>query len=178
MGGSLLADEVMTISKIKPLKHFVETGTYKAESATLASYVFEHVHTIEIHEGLYKDNIEKSRDMGITNIHFYHGDSEVILPDIMEEVASEGAVFFLDAHMSGPDSGWNGVKHVPLIPELETILEYKPVGSVFVFDDVRLWGIYSWTEITFDNILKLMKKYGQVVERHYVKNDRFYVVTE
>ena len=178
MGGSLLADEVMTISKLKPVKHFVETGTYKAESSILASYVFEDVHTIEIHEGLYNENLQKMSDLGIQNIYSYKGDSTDLLPEIMEKVRSEGSVFFLDAHMSGADSGWNGVKHVPLIPELETILAHRPVGSIYIFDDVRLWGIYSWTEVTVENILQLMKDRGQEVERQFIQNDRLIVVTK
>ena len=117
MGGSLLPEEITKISKLKPLKHFVETGTYKAETAILASYVFDDVHTIEIHDGLYEENLKKAEKLGINNINFYHGDTVDHLPDIMEKVSVDGAVFFIDAHMSGPDSGWNGVKHITLIPE-------------------------------------------------------------
>ena len=59
----------------------------------------------------------------LSNIFFLLGDSLEKLPCIMPKVL-DGAVFFIDAHISGGDSGWNQKIRVPLIEELDIILSY------------------------------------------------------
>ena len=89
---------------------------------------------------------------------------------------SDGSVFFIDAHQSGPDTGNNG-KWVPLVEELDIILETKLGPSVFIFDDVRLWKkkCWDWAHITEKSILDQFKKKDVVVIKSYEKGDRFWV---
>ena len=182
MGGSLNQEEINDlkneVSPYSTITNFVETGTYKAETTILASKNFEKVFTIEIHEPLYTFSKKKCQDEGINNISFYLGDSLSELINIVPQVIN-GAVFFIDAHASGIDTSWNNYISVPLLEELDIILNYKIGPSVFIFDDVRLWKnmIFDWTHITNDIILNSFKKNNYQVYNSYEKNDRFFVFT-
>ena len=168
MGGSLTELEIIKIlSKyptVKP-KIFIETGTYKGETARIASRIFETVHTIEIKRELYEEAQRLNR--GITNINYYLGDSLKILPEISR---SETTFYFLDAHQSGIDTTNNGM-NVPLLEELKGINN----SSIIVIDDVRLFDAYwDWKGITPETILKVIKENCEVKD-YYIENDRMIV---
>ena len=165
MGGSMTEDEILDIkskgSLYRDIQYFVETGTYKAATTIVASSHFEKVFTIEICEPLYRSAKQMCQDdLAIPNIQFILGDTLAKLPEVMEEVSGSGCVYFIDAHISGSDSGWNENTRVPLFEELDIILQYRIPPSVFIFDDVRLWKTikaWDWVHITDELILSKFK---------------------
>lgn len=176
MGGSLTDEELAEI-KAHNVKYFVESGTYKAETTLLVAPHFEHVYTVEIHEGLYEAAVERCKD--VENITLVKGDSIKELGPITAKV-TEGAVIFLDAHISGCDSGWNQINRVPIFQELDVILPNKLGPSVFIFDDLRFWTTqkaWDWAEISNMGILKKFKDHGYKIKMFYERNDRFWVFT-
>jgi hypothetical protein len=185
MGGSLHEDEVKGIlsnEKYSNVKNFVETGTYKADTTILASKFFDNVYTTEIIDDLYNDAIKRADSEGINNIKFMLGDSVNLLEEIMTEIQGNATVFFLDAHISGSDSGWNLKQRVPLLEELNVILKHKLEPSVFILDDMRFWKgkenqVWDWEHISDMNIIKIFIDNGYKINSFYEKNDRFYVFT-
>jgi hypothetical protein len=182
MGGSLTPDEFADLKNgpYAAIKYFVETGTYKADTTLLVAPLYEHVYSTEIHEGLHDAAIQRVADAGVTNITLLLGDSATLMQEIMPKVR-EGAVYFLDAHISGADSSWNGQDRVPVMLELDAILEHKIGPSVFIIDDLRFWTTqkaWDWSHVSNRNIVKKFKDRGIKVSSFYENNDRFYVFTE
>lgn len=184
MGGSLKQEELVDIQKrgypYNNIKNFVETGTYKADSTIIAAGIYDNVYTIEIYEPLYKESMERVKELGIKNIEFYLGDSLDNLKNIVPKVL-DGAIFFIDAHISGSDSGWNGTNRVPLIEELDIIIS-QPIGpSVFIVDDLRLWKsikAWDWAHITNEFIIEKFKNKNIKLSSYFEKDDRFYIFTK
>ena len=183
MGGSLIYEELEEMFKIYPffkcIKNFVETGTYKGDTSIMASAHFDKVFTMEIMETLYSESKERAKKEGIQNISFYLGDSLNSLTEIMPNI-KDGAVFFIDAHQSGPDTGNNQKQRVPLYEELDIILSYELGPCVFIFDDVRFWKdqgeqVWDWEHISTDLVLKRFQDKKEIIDS-YVKNDRFFVL--
>lgn len=182
MGGSLLQEEINHIKlygiPYSEIKNFVETGTYKADSTILASQNYHKVYTIEIFQPLYEESKQRLQNLGIKNVNCLLGDSLEHLHNIMPKV-SDGSIFFIDAHISGSDSGWNGKIRVPLIEELDIILSYELGPSVFIFDDLRLWKsiqAWDWNHINNDTLLSKISAKHKVFTS-FEKNDRFFVFT-
>ena len=182
MGGSLKQEELQDIKNrgepYNNIKNFVETGTYKGDSTLIAAAEYEHVYTIEIFEPLFLESKQRAENEGVNNITFLLGDSTDQLSNIIPNVL-DGAVFFIDAHISGGDSGWNGKIRVPLIEELDIILSYDIGPSVFIFDDLRLWKdkVWDWSHITNEFIIEKFKLKGIRLSSFFEKEDRFYVFT-
>jgi hypothetical protein len=183
MGGSLKQEELIYIKNqglpYNNIENFVESGTYKGDTAITASKEFKNVYTIEICESLYKNSMLRASNEGIHNIVFLLGDSLEQLKNIMPRVLS-GAIFFIDAHISGADSGWNHINRVPLMEELKNILSYRIGPSVFIFDDLRLWKskVWDWAHITNNSIAKKFFENNIEISHMFEKEDRFYVFTK
>lgn len=182
MGGSLEYSEIQKVSnnpKHKGVKYFVETGTYMGDTTLMAAQHYEHVHTVEIHEGLYEKSKERAKEQGVKNITFYLGDSLTVLHEIVPLV-KEGAVFFIDAHISNTDSSWNGVNHVPILEELDIILSHGIGPSVIIVDDLRLWKqkIWCWAHVTNEKIVEKFKQHNTKINSFFEYNDRLYILTE
>ena len=176
MGGIIEDDE---IEICRGVKNFVETGTYRGVNTLNVSKHFENVYTIEIVPNLYELSKKKFIEENKTNIKCYLGDSLEILPQIVPKVHT-GAVWFLDSHQSGHDTGNNGVQDVPLLEELDTILQFKLTGKhIFMLDDLRLWKDvrpWDWAHISTKIILDKFKTYGYTVDKYFEKNDRLYII--
>ena len=142
------------------------------------SKLFERVLTIEIQEDLHRSSVKKGKEEGRNNITYFLGNSVEILPHI---VPSEPGMYFIDAHISGSDSGWNGKEFVPLMEELKIILKKNKGTNVFILDDARFWvgsnKPHDWAHISVESVLELFKKEGVEVKAHYLENDRYYVLT-
>lgn len=176
MGGSLTDDEIKFIITRTPFKivSAIETGTYKGVSSRLLSKYFSTVHTIEVHKPLHEE--AKSNNGNIDNITYHLGDSTVILPKILLNMDGP-ALYFIDAHGSGNDSGWNNKELVPLISETKIILDRLDVKThgVFIFDDVRLFNKYDdWKGVTTNTIKDCFINRNIILE--FVMGDRYYVV--
>lgn len=181
MEGSLSYDELRNATKGRVhdnIKNFVETGTYKAGTALMAAKHYENVYTTEIHTSLYEESMKRADSEGITNVTFMLGDSPELLKDIVPRV-KEGAVFFIDSHVSGPDSGWNKKQRVPLLEELDVILVSNVGPSVFIFNDVRFWGeVWDWVHVSKIKIVKRFTEQGYNITSFYEENDKFIVITK
>jgi FkbM family methyltransferase len=117
------------------LRTFIETGTYEGEMVAAMQKRFHTIHSIEIFEPLFRMAVEKFS--GSNHIHLHHGDSEDILPAILEKV-DEPALFWLDAHFSGEGTG-RGTMDSPIIQEIRTILDHPVRNHVILIDDARLF---------------------------------------
>ena len=141
------------------------------------------MYTIEIVDKLYQDSIDRFESENITNITPYKGDSLSILPIIIDQIPKdEGAVYFIDAHQSGPDTSFNQKQQVPLIEELQILIEKNISPAIYIFDDVRFWKgheqqAWDWEHITEDFIINMFEGKNIGVIDYYVKNDRFFVMT-
>lgn len=101
------------------LKYFVETGTYKAGTASWASGEFEHVWTIEGYEPFYLRNMAAHSDKA--NLTMMLGDSRKMLPAALE-LFDGPALIWLDAHWLGNtilSAGTDG--ECPLVEEIAAI---------------------------------------------------------
>lgn len=181
--GHLVKSEIIEIIQDFPdISIFVETGTYLGNSTKEASFVFDKIITIEINEQLYNKAIDFCDDViKEKNIIFYLGDTLNLLPNIVNTIkeSCESCMWFLDAHQSGIDTSNNGI-HVPLLLELDIILSklYKKVNHIFVIDDVRLFSnAWDWSDISFQSIHSIFKKYDIPIKKQYIKNDRFILIT-
>lgn len=182
MGGSLTEDEFNELLQNPMYRdqivNFVETGTYKGESTMIASKKVKNVYTIEICQELYENTKRYLQSKGYSNIEFILGDSITQLPSIMDKLEG-GSIYFIDAHISGSDSGWNQTDRVPVFEELNVILSYKLKPSIFIIDDLRLWknNIWDWSHITNEKLLSFFQEKGVNVWTSYEKNDRFFILT-
>ena len=184
MGGSLTYDEIHNATKGRKhsyIKNFVETGTYMADTTLLAAKHYDNVFTTEIDTRRYEQSKKRAEDEGVTNIDFLFGDSIELLETIAPQV-TDGAIFFIDAHISGSDSGWNGKIRVPLMEELSVILKHKIGPSVFILDDIRFWKghekeAWDWSDISTEKVVKLFIDNGYDIATYYESNDRFFVLT-
>ena len=114
---------------------FVETGTYKANTALWASKEFDKVYTIEADETFYND--AKQKNPSIENIEFLHGNSRDKLSEIISSLQNDNAIIWLDAHWSGSETyGQND--ECPLLDELDIILGCNS-GHIILIDDARLF---------------------------------------
>src|SRR5437870_4828171 len=81
---------------------FIETGTLSGETAAWAAGHFKRVISIEIDEALHQQARALVRDRA--NVELLLGPSEHWLPQIVHTVSGP-ALFWLDAHYSGPGTG-------------------------------------------------------------------------
>lgn len=137
--------------------NFVEGGTFRGESTQVAAGVFSNLWTIEIDSKLWQTAADKFK----TNprIKCLLGDTSVILPNLCSSISSP-AFFWLDAHWSMGDTSF-GSKHVPLLDELEAIVNNFTQSCIIAIDDVRLFGVtdvkVNWTDIGIDKIFQIVK---------------------
>lgn len=116
------------------IHYFIETGTYKAQSAIWASKVFQNIHTIENSEVIFNKNrvlIEK-----YPNVSFHFGNSKLILSQILKNTNGI-ALFWLDAHWSGSDT-YGEKDECPVLEEIKLIIESSP-NHIILIDDARLF---------------------------------------
>lgn len=113
---------------------FIETGTYLGNTALRASQIFSEVHTIELSETFYHQNLSTFRSCN--NIYPYLGESDQILNKILPSIKDKNCIFFLDAHFSacGTALGANG--NTPLLSEIRTIGSHS-ASSIIIIDDIR-----------------------------------------
>jgi hypothetical protein len=112
---------------------FVETGTYHGDTTRWASNHFEIVHTIERAESLY--NLHSNQLAQIKGVTPHLGDSRDILPQIVRDIDSQTAVYWLDGHWSGGETAGE-YDECPLLDELRCL---EPHRSIILIDDARLF---------------------------------------
>jgi hypothetical protein len=154
-------------------RFFVETGTFLGDTVRAMAPIFECVVSIEVDQERQKANMSNPAT-NLPNVHLYTGDSVVVLPDVIKDVDGP-AVFFLDGHYSGPNTG-RGQKDCPLIEELE-VIKTRKFFDLIIIDDYRLFqtrGLEDWSEISEEAIRRVL---GGKMESMFVLNDRLCIFT-
>lgn len=186
MGGSLEYQEIDAIYRKYPeyrelVKTFIETGTYKGVTTRMASKHFDRVITFEIVQALYQESMIEGHRSGCRNIEYYLGDSVMLLSALMPTIVTP-SFYFIDAHISGSDSYFNGKELVPLMSELGVILKYNKGKNIFVIDDARFWisnnKPLDWAHISVKSITDLFGSYNVKIKDSYLENDRYIILTE
>lgn len=113
---------------------FVETGTFKGDTAAWASNHFEKVITIE-NSKLYFDEATNSNNH-LQNIKFLFGDSRAVLTNVVSELR-DPTIFWLDAHWCSMDS-YGSNDQCPVIDEINLIRSTGTNHYIFI-DDARLF---------------------------------------
>src|ERR1700748_3177229 len=139
------------------MPNFVETGTYKGDSAIWAASHFNHVYTIEITPELNK--YAAGRSDAKPNIEFILGDSSVELPKLVHRLNGP-TLFWLDGHWWMNAGGKES--DCAILAEVEAISKLQ--DSIILVDDVRCFlgslppphRAEDWPRI--DEIFALIKK--------------------
>jgi hypothetical protein len=115
------------------LKIFVETGTYRGDTAAWASNIFDSVLTIEGDVNFY--NSASKRYQHHKNITFLQGNSCAVLPTVVKQCPGP-ALFWLDAHwMPG---AFGAEAECPTLNEIQAILSTQQKHCILI-DDARLF---------------------------------------
>ena len=128
------ADIALELAQIENISVFVETGTYRGDTARLAASHFAQVHTIELSENFYRDNAEKFSS--VPNIVPHLGDSRAVLPHILSKIGSQPALFWLDGHWSSGVTAGAG-DECPLLDELALLGQRD--ADLILIDDARFF---------------------------------------
>jgi hypothetical protein len=119
------------------IRHAVETGTFKGDSAALLADRLGQCTSIEI-SPMYAERA-RQRFADRSDITIVEGDSRRTLGELCAELPAP-AVFWLDGHWSGGDAG-GGAAPCPVLEEIDAIIAAGRSGDVIVVDDARLFGI-------------------------------------
>ena len=144
-------DLVLQIRKVLGMKYFIETGTFRGDTAKWASNHFEKVITIENSQEIYKET--NGRLSRIRNIDFRFGHTIEQLGKIVPALDSAG-IFWLDAHWCGGAS-YGRHDECPILEEIH-IVNGADYPHCILVDDARLFmepppyphSIESWPDIT------------------------------
>jgi predicted O-methyltransferase YrrM len=179
--GHLTASELKLISNltetdITNVLYFIETGTFLGHSVKSAAELIPNCYTIEIVPDLIKQAKENNKEHN--NITYLEGDSLKILPNILTQIQNSSQnqnpiMFFIDAHMSGQGTYHNEQQLVPLLQELDIILQFVKNNAVIIIDDIRLFDKYDdWKDINQTNIQNIFSKYSINILKDFEINDR------
>jgi len=119
-----------------PVPHprvFIETGTYHGDTVAAVMDMYPSVISIEVDDALYqKACFRFSADK---NVRIVHGDCARVMPEILAELR-QPAVFWLDGHYSGGETGKGEVED-PILISLNQIAAHSVEGHVLFIDDAR-----------------------------------------
>lgn len=136
-------DLALALKKALNCNCFIETGTYKGNTALWAGKNFLKVHTIEFDEDRYRKTLARiSNTIDGSNIKMWQGNSKYVLPEILKDI-DEPVIFWLDAHgtfvLEKPQTEDD---EIPVIDELNAICKWYErthQPCVILIDDARLF---------------------------------------
>lgn len=142
---------ILRVKKILGSNSFIETGTFKGDTAKWASTHFEKVFTIENSREIYKETTEHLSD--IKNIEFRFGHTREQLVKIVPTLNLPG-IFWIDAHWCGGAS-YGQQDECPVVDEIQ-IINTSDYQHCILIDDARLFmeppphphNANSWPDIT------------------------------
>jgi hypothetical protein len=137
---------------------FVETGTYHGETVAAVKHLYANVISIEVDEALYHKACARFASDG--NVRIVRGDCASEMPAILAGL-QEPAVFWLDGHYSGGETG-KGVVDDPILISLNQIAAHAIKEHVIFIDDARTFdGREGRPDISdvFNCIKKINGKY-------------------
>jgi len=108
---------------------FIETGTYKGDTAAWAAGEFRQVFTIEVDPALHA--AAKERLSSFHTVTCLLGDCRATLEALLPTLAGKRALIWLDAHHCG-----NEDRDSPLLEEIELINKTLPDAAILI-DDAR-----------------------------------------
>lgn len=128
---------ILSFNANKQYKYFVETGTFLGDMLEALRYDFDELYSCELVPFIYDLAQERFKDSN--NIHLVLGDSTFALPKIVEQLKGP-ALFWLDGHYSGGDTGWSDVNGgCPIYDEIKTVFN-SPYKHTIVIDDARCFN--------------------------------------
>jgi len=174
---NLKKSEIDKIASIYGNNILVETGTFLGDTVDYFKYKFKQIFSIELSEDLAIK--AKKRFISYSNINIIHGDSGIVLQDLVENLNSS-AIFWLDGHYSSEfmvDDVFirtaKGDKNTPIVNELIAILKCQ-ADHIILIDDARLFnGLDDYPSIGM--VKRLVKKYGNGYHVS-IKNDIIYIL--
>ena len=119
-----------------PLTVFVETGTFKGDTAAAMGSIFDKVVTIELSEKLSAEAV--SRFSECPRINVLQGDAAVKLLELRPELGASSVLYWLDAHWCVAENTAGELSQCPLLHEL-TAIGHLNEKSVILIDDARLF---------------------------------------
>lgn len=125
---------VTALKDVYGVAYFVETGTFKGETAAWASTEFEAVTTMERFPPLYA--AARQRFDHLPNVRFLLGDSRDGLRQTVPTL-DKTAIFWLDAHWSGEGTAGE-TDECPVLDEI-AIARSSPLPHLILIDDARLF---------------------------------------
>jgi hypothetical protein len=137
---------------------FVETGTYYGDTVEAVKHLYASVISIEVDESLYRKACD--RFAADSNVRIVHGDCASEMTGILAGLR-EPAVFWLDGHYSGGETG-KGVVEDPIIISLTQIATHPIKEHVIFVDDARTFdGREGRPDISdvFNSIKKINNRY-------------------
>ncbi len=112
---------------------FIETGTYRGDSAARAARSYPRVHTVELSPELAARAQHRFRG---THVTCHAGDSREVLTALLPESATP-VMLWLDAHYSGGVTA-GSEDRCPLLDEVDIIVARRaPATTIVAIDDVR-----------------------------------------
>ena len=115
---------------------FVETGTYLAFMIDAMKDNFRELYSLELSQTLFERAVNKY--VNYPHIHFLHGDSAIILPELLKKL-NQPCLFWLDGHYSGGVTMKADIE-TPIIAELKAILDHQIKNHIILIDDARLFN--------------------------------------
>ncbi len=128
-------DFVRALQRALPMRYFVETGTYRGDTAAAMAAHFEEVITIELAAPLQAAAAVRLAPWG--NVTSRLGSSPAILRELAPRLARESVLYWLDAHWCGSDAAGRDFE-CPLEAELEAIGTLNE-HSIVLIDDARMF---------------------------------------
>jgi len=135
LAGNHLDEPLM--EKLTSLFHvdtLIETGTYRGDTAALASKHFRDVYTIELAPKLYKK--AQKRFAKTRNVHCLLGHSGTVFSKLLPQLKNRKLLFWLDAHFSGGPTA-KGECNTAIRDEIAAIQKAGLQGCVILIDDIR-----------------------------------------
>lgn len=120
------------LSKPSP-RVFIETGTYYGDTVAAIKDLYASVISIEVDEALYQKAC--ARFASDKNVRIVHGDCACELSAILATL-HEPAVFWLDGHYSGGETGKGEIED-PILVSLNQIAALPAQQHVIFIDDAR-----------------------------------------
>lgn len=116
------------------VRTFIETGSFRGETAAWAAGRFERVLSVEAQRADYEAVV--ARHGGLANATFVHGESAAFLREVVPTLQAD-ALFWLDAHWMG-GSSHGAQSQCPLLAELAEV-NRSPHAHFLLIDDARLF---------------------------------------
>lgn len=122
-----LSSIICYLKKVYNLDIAVETGTFKGNTTTALSYIFDTVYTVEINDYYHKCAQESLNHL--KHVEILKGSSEAVLKTLLPTIKHNRPLFYLDAHW---EENW------PLREEIIAIGKTHKDNCVIIIDDAQV----------------------------------------